>query len=511
MTEFETLFLTLYFGVLGILALHGLHIPWLIYHRLRSDPVPEHPPARLDDPDLPPVTVQIPIYNERVVVDRIIESVARLTYPKEKLEIQILDDSTDETTDIARRLVLRSKEEGVSIDLIHRVHREGFKAGALHAGLQQATGSLIAIFDSDFVPQSDFLLRVVPSFADGNVGMVQARWSHLNENANLLTRLQSLFLDGHFIMESETRDRAGLFLSFNGTAGMWRKSCIDQAGGWCADTLTEDLDLSYRAQLLGWKFRFLSGCIAPAELPCDVDAFKAQQYRWTRGGVQTLRKLALPYLRSSLPFRIKAEFYFHLTSHLMFPLLVVLAVLAYPALSIRLEQSGWKMLLLDLPLYLVGVFSVNSFYLWGQAVIHPFDWKRFLCIPGLVSLGTGLAISNSRAVWDGYFGGTGEFVRTPKIGRLKVGPYQAPKSSTALLEILFSGYLVFCAWHAVDTGCWVSLPFVLLFAIGFGYMGFQSLAVKVRSLRERLRPAAPLSEGRGESTPAVHAGVSLNE
>jgi len=471
----EILFLTLYFGVLIGLSLHGLHIPWLIFHRLRCPKIPEPLPADRNDSDLPFVTIQLPLYNERAVLSRLLTSITGLHYAKDRMEIQVLDDSTDETAKLARNLVKSYRDKGFRIDWVHRTNREGYKAGALREGLQTAGGELIALFDADFVPEPDFLLRVVPCFRDPAIGMVQTRWGHLNEEDSFLTRLQALFLDGHFAMESETRDRAGLFLNFNGTAGVWRRSCIEEAGGWQADTLTEDLDLSYRAQLAGWKFRFLAGCVAPAELPEEVNAFKSQQYRWTRGAVETLRKLGGRYLRSDVPLKVKTEFFFHLTSHLVFPALVLLSLCAYPALAIRLESSVWKLVLIDLPLYLIGIFSVNIFYLWGQLTLYPNDYRRLIRIPGLMFLGTGLAVSNSLAVWHGYFSRNGEFVRTPKRGPQGETLYKSEKSKSLWLELLLAGYLFCCIIHAAFAGLWASIPFLLVFALGFGGMGLLSL------------------------------------
>lgn len=470
----ETLLVTIYFSLLIALSVHGLHIPWLIYHRLCAQPAAEPKLADVDDPSLLRVTVQLPLYNERAVVERLIESAASLRYPRDLLQVQILDDSTDETASLAQAVVARLRNQGIQITYLHRSHREGFKAGALAEGLRTATGELIALFDADFVPPPDFLLQVVPCFRDAETGMVQARWGHRNEEASWLTRLQAVFLDGHFVMESETRDRAALFLSFNGTAGVWRRQCIEEAGGWQADTLTEDLDLSYRAQLAGWKFRFLAGCVAPAELPREVNAFKSQQYRWTRGAVEVLRKLGPRFLASNLPWKVKIEFLFHLTSHLVFPGLVLLALFTYPALSIRLESSIWKLLLLDLPLYLLGIFSVNLFYVWGQWALYPGKWTRVFRIPGLLFLGTGLAVSNSLAVWEAYRGKGSEFIRTPKSGDQDIGPYRPVKSWSAYLETALAGYLVVCVMHAIHMRRWASLPFLVIFALGFGIVGLCS-------------------------------------
>jgi cellulose synthase/poly-beta-1,6-N-acetylglucosamine synthase-like glycosyltransferase len=480
----DSLFVFFYFSLLIGLSIHGLHIPWLIYHRLGSPSPPDPQRASKADTGLPRVTVQLPVYNEKAVVERLIRAALALDYPKERIEFQILDDSTDETAVTSRGLAEQYKREGYAISWLHRESRDGWKAGALKEGLARAHGDLVAIFDADFEPQPDFLLRVVPCFEDPKVGMVQARWGHLNEDASFLTRMQALFLDGHFVMESQTRDRAGLFLSFNGTAGVWRKQCIEEAGGWQADTLTEDLDLSYRAQLAGWKFRFVSGCVAPAELPRQVNAFKSQQYRWTRGAVETLLKLGGQFVRGGIPWKVRTEFFFHLTSHLVFPMLVLLSVCAYPALSIRLESSTWKLLLIDLPLYLLGIFSVNLFYLWGQRVLYPHDFSRAIRIPGLLFLGTGLAMSNALAVWDGYRGGKNqEFVRTPKSGSVAHGPYLPPASKSAWLEILLASYLALCIVHAFHMGRYASIPFLLIFAAGFGGMGLLSLSEQYRFSR----------------------------
>ncbi|NUN96658.1 MAG: glycosyltransferase [Candidatus Omnitrophica bacterium] len=476
----ESIFLVLYFSLLIGLSLHSLHIPWLIYQRLRHEPIPDPPPADPENATLPSVTVQLPIYNERAVVERLLRAALALRYPRDRIEFQVLDDSTDETSRIAERLVREIRAEGFRIAHHHRRERLGFKAGALKEGTARASGELIAIFDADFVPPPDFLLRVVPCFSEPSVGMVQTRWGHLNENASFLTRMQALFLDGHFVMESQTRDRAGLFLNFNGTAGVWRKRCIEEAGGWHSDTLTEDLDLSYRAQLAGWKFRYLNAVVTPAELPKEVNAFKSQQYRWTRGAVETLRKLGPEVLAARVPVRIKAEFLFHLTSHLVFPALVLLALCAYPALDIRLTDSPWKLAVVDLPLYILGIFSVNVFYLWGQWVAHPEDRRRLFRIPGLLFLGTGLAVSNSIAVWEGYRGGEHDFVRTPKDGGASRSPYRAPSSRSAWFELLLASYLALCILHAASRGHYASIPFLLVFGLGFGGMG-------VMSVREQLR------------------------
>ena len=337
MTPIETLTLAVYFFVLVILAVYGWHRYYLVYlyrkHRDRR-------PAPLGTFEtLPRVTVQLPIYNEMYVAERLIAAVCRLDYPRELLEIQVLDDSVDETTAVAERAVRRHAAAGIHITCLHRANRTGYKAGALEAGLHVAAGEYVAIFDADFIPSPDFLRRSIQFFTDPKVAMVQARWGHINEDYSLLTKIQSILLDGHFVLEHGSRSRAGLFFNFNGTAGIWRRSAIEDAGGWQHDTLTEDLDLSYRAQLRGWQFVFLQDLIAPAELPVEMNAFKTQQHRWAKGSIQTCRKVLPHVLRSNLPLGVKAEACFHLTANFNYLLMGVLSLLLAPSMVIRLQHG----------------------------------------------------------------------------------------------------------------------------------------------------------------------------
>src|SRR5262245_15653862 len=305
MTLAETLTLSAYCFVVIILAVYGWHRYYLVYlYKKNSDKEPRTPPA--PDP-WPVVTIQLPLYNEMYVADRLIESVCRIEYPRERLEIQVLDDSTDETRGIAELAVRRFAAEGIDIKYLHRADRRGFKAGALEAGLRIARGEFITIFDADFIPTRDFLTRLMPHFRDPQIAMVQARWGHINQDYSLLTKIQSILLDGHFVLEHGGRNRSGRFFNFNGTAGIWRRAAIDDSGGWQHDTLTEDLDLSYRAQLRGWRFVFVSEVVAPAEVPVEMNAFKSQQYRWAKGSIQTCRKLLPRILRADLPLGVKAE------------------------------------------------------------------------------------------------------------------------------------------------------------------------------------------------------------
>jgi cellulose synthase/poly-beta-1,6-N-acetylglucosamine synthase-like glycosyltransferase len=480
----ETILVIIYFFTLSFLSLHGLHIPWLIYQRLRHKPFPLGQPFSINALNLPVVTIQLPIFNEIAVVEILLKNIIALNYPKDRLQIQVLDDSTDATTTITRRLVEQYQQSGFRIELLHREDREGYKAGALQQGLLHVDGEYIAIFDADFIPPKDFLLMVLPLFDDPRTGMVQTRWGHRNPEESWLTQLQGLFLDAHFVMETETRDRAGLFLNFNGTSGIWRKECILDSGGWEANTLTEDLDLSYRAQLRGWHCRYLNDCVSIAELPKEINAFKSQQYRWTRGAVETLCKLGPQIIWSRVNRQIKLEAMFHLSNHLIFPLLLILAICAYPALTTRATAPAWQLLVIDLPLYLLGVFAVNLFYVWGQWILYPGDYRRCLHVPGLICIGTGLAISNTLAVLDGYFGKPGEFVRTPKRGSAHRSPYSAPCSYSAWMEILLTIYLLGCMFHALFAQRYATIPFLLVFALGFGWIGGSSILENWKHTRQ---------------------------
>ncbi|HEU4523934.1 MAG TPA: cellulose synthase family protein, partial [Gemmatimonadales bacterium] len=349
------------------------------------------------------------------VVDRLVDSVCAIDYPRDRLEIQVLDDSTDETTGIAEAAVRRHAADGVDIKYIHRVDRTGYKAGALDAGLQLAEGKFIAIFDADFIPPADFLVRTLPHFeTDPKIAMVQARWGHINQDYSLLTKIQAILLDAHFVLEHGGRNRAGCFFNFNGTAGIWRREVIPDAGGWQHDTLTEDLDLSYRAQLRGWRFVFLPDLVAPAEVPVEMNSFKSQQHRWAKGSIQTCLKLMPKILRSNLPMSVKAEAFFHLTANFNYPLMCVLSVLMAPSMVIRYNMGWYEMLLIDIPLFLAATASVANFYMVCQRELHA-DWvTRAKYLPFLMSIGIGLAVNNTKAVLEALFNKPSEFARTPK-------------------------------------------------------------------------------------------------
>jgi cellulose synthase/poly-beta-1,6-N-acetylglucosamine synthase-like glycosyltransferase len=479
MTPAETFTLAAYFFVLIILAIYGWHRYYLVYLYMKHR---DKGPSVTDALDpTPVVTIQLPLYNEMYVADRLIEAVCRIDYPADRLEIQVLDDSTDETVSIAEHAVRRFAAQGVDIKYYHRTDRNGYKAGALEAGLKAARGEFIAIFDADFIPSTDFLTRLMPHFANPRVAMVQARWGHINQDYSLLTKIQSILLDGHFVLEHGGRNRSGRFFNFNGTAGAWRRVAIDDAGGWQHDTLTEDLDLSYRAQLRGWQFVFLSDLIAPAEVPVEMNAFKSQQFRWAKGSVQTCRKLLPRILRANLPLSVKAEAFFHLTANFNYPLMCILSVLMFPSMVIRYNMGWYEMLLIDVPLFFAATFSVCNFYMVCQREIHR-DWlTRVKYLPFLMSIGIGLSINNTRAVFEALFNKQSEFTRTPKY-RIEgdtdewVGKkYRQSVAVQPLIELALGLYFTATVFYALANQIYGTVPFLVLFQIGFLYTGLLSL------------------------------------
>jgi len=488
MTPSETLILAAYFFVLIVLASYGWHRYYLVYLYMRNRNNGAKTGAPLDP--LPVVTIQLPLYNEMYVADRLIESVCRMAYPREKLEIQVLDDSTDETRGIAELAVRRFAAEGVDIKYLHRTDRRGFKAGALEEGLKTARGEFVAIFDADFIPKPDFLTQLMPYFADQQVAMVQARWGHINQDYSLLTKIQSILLDGHFVLEHGGRNRSGRFFNFNGTAGIWRRVAIADGGGWQHDTLTEDLDLSYRTQLRGWKFVFVPDVIAPAEVPVEMNAFKSQQFRWAKGSIQTCRKLLPRILRADVPLGVKAEAFFHLTANFNYPFMCVLSVLMFPAMVIRYNMGWYEMLLIDVPLFFAATFSVCNFYMVCQREIHS-DWvSRIRYLPFLMSIGIGLSINNSRAVFEALFNRESEFARTPKYkiegaGDEWVGKkYSQTVAIQPLIELALGLYFTATVFYALANQIYGTLPFLMLFQIGFLYTGLVSIVQQYAGDRE---------------------------
>jgi cellulose synthase/poly-beta-1,6-N-acetylglucosamine synthase-like glycosyltransferase len=478
---FDLALLIPYFIVLILLASYGLHRYILVYLYYKNRKNHTSEPTQ-EFPDLPRVTVQLPIFNEQYVVGRLVDAICRLQYPKDKLDIQVLDDSTDETVTVARDLVDRYAALGHPICYIHRTNREGYKAGALANGLKTARGEFVAIFDADFTPPEDFLLRTVHHFTDSRVGMVQTRWTHINRHYSFLTEVEAILLDGHFVLEHSGRARSGVFFNFNGTAGVWRRSAIEDAGGWQHDTLTEDTDLSYRAQLKGWKFIYLQDVECPAELPVEMTAFKTQQARWAKGLIQTGKKILPRVLKSDAPLHTKVEAWYHLTSNLSYPLMVVLSVLLLPAMVIRFYQGWFQMLYIDLPLFMASTFSISSFYLVSQKELFPGKWYRaLLYLPFLMALGIGLTVTNTRAVLEALRGKQTAFARTPKYrveskkDKVRAGNYRRRLGWVPWLEMLIGCYFALTVYYAIDNENYITVPFLVLFVVGYWYTGLMSL------------------------------------
>jgi cellulose synthase/poly-beta-1,6-N-acetylglucosamine synthase-like glycosyltransferase len=480
MTPAETLILASYFFVLVILAVYGWHRYYLVYLYMKHKHEVPAPAGSFDE--LPLVTIQLPLYNEMYVVDRLIEATCRIEYPRELLEIQVLDDSTDETREIAELAVRRFAAQGIDITYIHRADRSGYKAGALDHAMKLAKGRFIAIFDADFRPQPDFLTRTIHFFTDPKVALVQTRWGHINEDYSLLTKIQAILLDAHFVLEHGSRNRGGCFFNFNGTAGIWRRDAIVDGGGWQHDTLTEDLDLSYRAQLRGWQFVFLSDHVAPAELPVEMNAFKSQQHRWAKGSIQTFRKLMPQILQSNCSRAVKTEAFFHLSANFNYPLMCVLSVLMAPSMVIRYNMGWYEMLLIDVPLFFAATASVANFYMVSQRELYPETWtERLRYLPFLMSIGIGLAVNNTRAVLEAIFDKPTEFARTPKyriearsdewIGK----KYHQAVVVQPLIEVALGMYFTATLFYALANGIYGTVPFLMLFQVGFLYTGLLSL------------------------------------
>jgi cellulose synthase/poly-beta-1,6-N-acetylglucosamine synthase-like glycosyltransferase len=496
MSPIEIAVIVGYVAVLLVLSAYGSHRYYMAYLYYRHKFRLPTPLRRFDA--LPRVTVQLPIFNEMYVVNRLIGAVCALDYPRHLLEIQVLDDSTDETCAIAAACVARWREAGLDVSYVHRTNRQGFKAGALENGLALAKGEFVAVFDADFVPDADFLRRTVHFFTDPKVGMVQVRWEHLNRDYSSLTQCQGILLDGHFVIEHTARNRSGAFFNFNGTAGVWRRETIRSAGGWQHDTLTEDLDLSYRAQLQGWNFVFLPQVTAPAEIPVEMNAFKSQQHRWAKGSIQTALKL-LPriFRRPDLSFHVKREAFFHLTANFAYLLMIPLALLMPISVMVRVGHGWYEVLLLDLPFFAAATASVCSFYFASQREIGMTWWQRLRYMPFLMALGIGLSVNNARAVVEALLGQQSGFTRTPKHGVRGAGEsvarkrYKAAATFQPLVELALAGYMTYGILSVLDSGAYYSLPFLFLFQAGFGYVGLMSAWEGARDGWSRLRiPAA---------------------
>jgi cellulose synthase/poly-beta-1,6-N-acetylglucosamine synthase-like glycosyltransferase len=478
---FDYTILILYFTILGVLAIYGGYRIKQVIDFWRYRKFTPKPKGSFNEAELPVITVQLPLFNEMYVVERLVKAIAEIDYPRDRFQIQVLDDSTDETVKLAEATVEKYRQLGFDIEYVHRSDRTGFKAGALENGMKTAKGELLAIFDADFVPKPDCLRKLVDYFTDPMVGCAQMRWSHINGDYNLLTRLQTIMLDGHFVVEQTTRNRTGGFFNFNGTAGIWRRKAIAMSGGWQHDTLTEDTDLSFRAQLMGWKFVYLLDEDAPAEIPVEINAFKAQQRRWAKGVMQVGLKLYPRIWRARLPLRVRLEMFFRLTGNISYPLMIVASFLQFPLLLVRYNQPFYHLMIVDLPLLFFSSVSVFLFY--GTAVWYLDEKRtpRLLHLPLVMGLGIGLAFSNARAVLEALFRIKSDFVRTPKYQveknqdeTWKRKKYKRKRGLLPLLEISFSIYFLLAILYAINLRMWGTVPFLLLFFFGFGYMGVMS-------------------------------------
>jgi cellulose synthase/poly-beta-1,6-N-acetylglucosamine synthase-like glycosyltransferase len=478
---FDWAMLIPYFTILLVLSVYGLHRYDTIhtYFKLRKNATKE-PVKRFEQ--LPPVTIQLPLYNERYVVERLIEETVKMEYPNGLLQIQVLDDSTDDTAPFAEALVERYKNMGYPIEYHHRNNRHGYKAGALQAGLLTATGEFVAVFDADFCPPPEFLLKTIHHFADPQVGVVQTRWSYLNRDYNFLTEVEAMLLDGHFILEHGARSRAGYFFNFNGTAGILRKSMIDDAGGWQHDTLTEDSDLSYRAQLKGWRFVYMPGLDCLSELPVQMHGFQVQQSRWAKGLTQVAKKLLPAILKSDMTRRQKAEAVLHLTPNISYPLMIVISALILPVMIVRFYMGVWEMMLIDLPLIAASFWSISLFYVVAQRELYPKNWKRsVLLLPMLMAVGVGLTIINTRAVLEALFGVQTSFARTPKynIGGVQMNlenkKYRRRSGWLPYAELAVGTYFAVMVGFAIETLNFAAIPFLLLFVCGYWWAGAATL------------------------------------
>lgn len=477
---FDWAMLIPYFSVLAILSIYGMHryamIRGWLKHRAKFT---GEPPSRFET--LPRITIQLPIYNERYVVERLLEETSKIDYPQELLQVQVLDDSTDDTHPFTQALVEDYRDAGFPIEYIHRTNRHGFKAGALENGLRTATGELVAIFDADFIPPRDFLMRTVHFFAEPKVGMVQTRWGYLNRSQSVLTEVQAMLLDGHFVLEHIARAGNGLFFNFNGTAGVLRRSMIADAGGWQHDTLTEDSDLSYRAQLKGWKFVYAPGIECLSELPVETYGFQVQQSRWAKGLTQVAMKLLPSILKADLPWRVKAEAIFHLTPNISYPLMIVMSVMMLPVMIVRYYMGWLEMLLIDFPLIIASFWSISAFYVIAHRALFPKTWKRSLFfLPALMAAGVALTIINSRAVIEALIGYKTEFARTAKYGqqgavRVRDVKYRRRSGWLPYAELLAGVGFLAITVYAINSYNYLAVPFLLLFVGGYFWAGGTTL------------------------------------
>lgn len=478
---FDEIVLFSYIISLSIILVFGSHgFVMMFYHHKYRNNIPK--PKEFDTEDI--VTIQLPMYNEMYVVERLIDSICEIDYPKDKLEIQVLDDSTDETVDVVAKLVKAKQDLGFDIQHVRRSNREGFKAGALKEGMKSAKGKYIAIFDADFIPKKDFLRKTLRYFTSDKIGLVQTRWEHLNEDYSILTKIQALALNGHFVIEQTVRNKAGFFIQFNGTGGVWLKECIEDAGNWNADTLTEDLDLSYRAQLRGWKFVYLRDFTTPAELPAEMNALKAQQFRWTKGAIETSKKLLPLVWKGKIPLRVKLQATFNLTNNLVFPFTLLAGILNVPLIFIKNAGPYWNFFNF-MAIFIVAFISTFLFYLYAQKDVHP-DWRKKIALFPLFMAGSmGFTLNNTRAVVEGLMSRKSEFVRTPKFKVEKKSDQLSSEKNKYLaktkiqpstyIELLLAGYCFIGVVAAVYFMEISAIPFQLMFFFGFATVSLMSL------------------------------------
>lgn len=479
----KLIFSIIYLAILFVFALYGLHRYFLLFLYYRNKHRMPKPDKQFDE--LPLVTVQLPMYNEKYVAARLIDAVCKLEYPRDRMEIQVLDDSTDETTRMVAEKVEEARARGFDITLVHRENRAGYKAGALANGLKIAKGDYLVIFDADFMPNPTLLMESIHYFTNPRVALVQSRWGHINREYSALTEVQSIFLDGHFVIEHGARSRSGRFFNFNGTAGIWRKEAVIDSGGWQHDTLTEDLDLSYRAQLKGWNFVFLQDIVSPAELPVDMNAFKSQQHHWTKGSIQTCLKILPEIWRSNAPLKAKIEATFHLTSNFCYLLMVVLALMLLPSLYLRSYSANdlKPILVLDIPLFVTAMLSFLIFYSLAQ-VEQPGRWHtKLIYVPMLVSVGVGLVLNNAKAVLEALCGKQTPFPRTPKYNVISASDgnqwrkcdYKTFKGILPYIEVVVGLYFVLTAFLAFTRDAYIAMPLMIVFAGGTLYVGITSM------------------------------------
>ena len=483
-----------YFTLLLILAFYGAHrykVIWA-YVKSRRGRV-DTAPARFGQ--LPRVTIQLPLYNERLVVERLLEEAVKVDYPRELLDIQVLDDSTDDTHPFTERLVAEYQAAGHPVEYIHRSNRHGYKAGALEEGLALAKGEFVAVFDADFMIPRDFLMKTIHHFTDPKIGMVQTRWGYLNRYYNLLTEVQAMLLDGHFILEHNARYRSGLFFNFNGTAGILRKAMIQDAGGWQHDTLTEDSDLSYRAQLEGWRFAYVPEVECLSELPFDMHGFQVQQSRWAKGLTQVAIKLLRRILKSDLPWRVKLEAFTHLTPNITYPMMIVVTAMMLPVMIVRFYMGWQQLLLVDLPLLMATFMSVVVFYIYAQYERDRKSWLRaVLMTPVLMAAGATLTVINTKAVIEALLGVQTSFVRTPKYAITgtqtrenkkaeSVKTYRSRSGWLPWIELGLGGYFLFMVMYAFETYNFLAVPLLSVFVAGYWWAAFSTLS---REVRDRL-------------------------